>query len=352
MKKSNQIATLTFLIYLFFISSTAFADEVERTLAKEKFDVKDNALLEINHKFGKITCKNWDENAISVKVSATVKSSNNEKANKLLDKISVRIEGSQNGVSVESDFNEKIFNGRRDEVSVDIEIMMPENIRLELDHQFGSAYVEVVSGSSSIDCEYGSIEIKALKGDENDFEIGFGEARINYIHMGDVEVSYSSITIDEAAELSIESSYSTTSINKIDRLEIENEGGNAEVGRVNSIELSSKFSDFKIDYLEDAMDAETEYGSLRIKDIAANFSGISVENSFGAVDLYFDSQASFTIEASMEFCNLNYPKDKVQFSERIIESTDKYYKGRFGENANKGSLIIESAFGNVDINIK
>lgn len=350
----NTLKKLTglLLVSVFILSAaTSTAGEVERTLAQKKFDVADNALLEIKHKFGNVKCTNWNENSISVKVTATVKASSTEKANKLFDRIKIKLEGNQNGVLVESDFSEKTFNTKNYEVSIDIEVMMPENIRLELDHKFGNAYIEVVSSQTSIDCEYGSIEIKALKGEVNDIEIDFGEARINYLNQGDVEISYSSLTIDEADDLSIETSYGNVSIDKIQKLDIENEGGNVELGEVGIIELSSKFSDFKIGLLHEFMSAETEYGSLRVKNISANFSEITIDNSFGSVEMNFDSQASFAIEATMELCNLNYPKEKSQFSMQIVDSTDKYYKGTIGSGSGKSHVSIESSYGNVDIDM-
>jgi len=351
MKNLIKFQTSFLIAILLFVSAIANADEVERTLAQKKFDVADNALLEIDHQFGKVKCTNWNENAISVTVTATAKASNVEKANKLIDRINIKLDGNRNGVSVESDFSERLFDDKKNQVSIDIEIMMPEQVRLSLNHKFGNAYIEVVSGETDIDCEYGSIEINALKNEVNKFEIGFGEAKINYINKGDLDVSYSTMTIDEAEDLSIESSYSNCSIDKIKTLDIENEGGNVDLGEVQTIKLSSKFSEFKIGKLVYKMVADTEYGSLKVRSISDEFSKIEVENSFGSVNLNFDGDVSFDIEATMEFCDLNYPKDKAEFSKRMVDNSDKYYKGTIGSASGKASVTIESSFGNVDINL-
>lgn len=329
--------------------SFATADEIERTLAQKKFEVSKNALLSVEHKFGDIRCENWDQEAISVKVTASVQASNIDKAHKLLDKISIEIEGNRNGVSVETDFNDRIFSGDKKGLSIDIEIMMPESVRLDIDHQFGNAYIEKAQGESDINVQYGSVEIKALTFDVNKIDVSFGEAKINFVSRGDIEISYSSITIDEALELNIESDYSTVSVSKIEVLEIENEGGNVTIGEVRSIELSSKFSEFKIERLHELMIADTEYGSLKARDIAADFSGISVENSFGSVVLEFMDGAAFNLEADMEFCDLDFPRDAASFTHRMVESTEKYYRGTFGDGPAKSTVQIESSFGNVSI---
>ncbi len=280
MKMIKMITGIFTLALLLLQVSFAQADEVERTLAQQKFDVNSNALLSVEHKFGKLKCTNWDQKAISVKVIASVNATSVEKANKIIDKVSIKLEGNRNEVRVESDFNEKIFNNGKNNLTINIEIMIPESVRLEIDHQFGNAYIEKVSGQSSISIQYGSIEIGSLASDNNDVEVSFGEARIDQIGSADVEIAYSTATIGEASELSIESEYSTVSIAGVRNLEIENEGGNVTVDRVDEVDLSSNFSEFKISYLGRMMEADTEYGSLKVHRISAEFSKISVVNSF------------------------------------------------------------------------
>ncbi len=351
MKNQKLTFALLGLIALLFVPGLMRADEIERTLAQKKFDVSSNAMLEIDHKFGEVICKNWDEKAISVKVTATLKARSMDKAEKLLDRIEVKLKGNSEGVKVECDFDDRIFDGNKDQISIQIMVMMPEDIRLDLEHQFGNAYIDVVSGSTNISSEYGTLEIKALKNESNKIEIDFGEARINYLHQGDVDISYSTFTVDESQSLNIETSYSNVKINKAENIEIENEGGNVSIGRVETINLSSAFSDFSINRLGDFMKAKTEYGSLRLDAISVDFSGVEVENSFGGVSLNFDPNASFALQARLEFCSLDYPQNRFEFSKRILEATEKYYEGSVGEKADKALVKVESDFGNVIINM-
>jgi hypothetical protein len=351
MKTLKSINGLFILIALLLQTGLANADEVERTLAQKKFDVNKNALLSVEHKFGKLKCTNWDQEAISVKVTALVRATNTEKANKLLDKISIEMDGNRNEVSVESDFNEKLFKGNKNELTIDIEIMIPESVRLDIDHQFGNAYIEKVSGESNITIQYGSIEINALSSENNDVEVSFSEARIDYLGSADLDISYSTATIGEALELNIDSDYSTVSISSVQQLEIENEGGNVTVDDAETVELASNFSEFKIGSLSKMLIADTEYGSLKVKNISAGFSEISIENSFGSSTLDFEKGASFSLEAKMEFCDLVYPESQARFSERIIEPTEKYYRGTFGDGNAKSTVTIESSFGNVSIDM-
>jgi hypothetical protein len=169
--------------------------------------------------------------------------------------------------------------------------------------------------------------------------------------MGEVEVSYSTLRIGEASVLSVESEYSTCSIDNIQELDIENEGGKTDIGWVSRAQVDSKFSEFIIRGLGDQIEAGTEYGSLSVERISDQFSQVVVTNSFGSVSLGFDIDASFSLEAEMEFCSLDYPSDKINFSKMISEATEKYYQGTVGNNPGKASVQLESSFGSVSLNL-
>jgi hypothetical protein len=348
----NMKRITLFLMLSAFFSLTIFAKEkTEKVLVDKQFEVNKNALLQIDHKYGTVECKNWDKEAISVKVIASVNASSAEKAEQVFDAITIHLDGNSSGVSVESEFSNKLFDKGNNELSIDFEIFMPASVRLELDHQFGNAYVEAVEGDAVISSEYGSLEIEELKGESNSIEIGFGNANIGYLKAGDIEVEYSSIELGKSETLSIESDYSELSIDKVGTLEIENEGGNVEIGKVEKLSLSSKFSDFKVGELSTNLDGETEYGSLTVKKVRAGFSNIIIENSFGSVSLYFEPECSFEIIAELEFCSLNYPDELAEFSKRIVSnSSDSYYEGTIGSGPKTGSKVeLSSEYGGFSI---
>jgi len=344
----NLRIVLTLLLLAAF-SSTFAKEEFEKTLADKKITVNKTAILHIEHKYGELKCKNWTENAVSVKVIARADVSGYEKAEKIFSGVKVDISGDPNLVSIRTTIQEKWFNNGNNDLSVDIEIYMPASLTLELDHQFGSAYIETIEGKCSIKSEYGNIEIKSLKNEINDIEISFGKGLIREMNMGEIEVNYSELTITKALNLNLETSYSTFSNDEVSDLEIDQEGGNCSLGKVDNIDVQSKFSDFKVDMLQKSMVATTEYGNLTVRNIAGKFSKLTVKNSFGAVELNFEEGTSFTIEAEMEFCTLDYPNN-ADFSKRIISPTESYYKGVIGTNKQPSATVnISSDYGGVEI---
>jgi hypothetical protein len=349
-KHMKRVAILLFLSLVVSFSLPA-KEKIEKVLVDKKFEVNKGALLQIDHQYGTVECKNWDQGAISVKVIARIETSNPDKARRIFDAIKINLDGNKNEVSLESDINNSAFKNGNNNISIDIEIFMPASVNLNLEHEFGNAYVEIVEGDAEISIEYGSLEINELKSENNSIEIGFGNADIAYVNKGDIEINYSNVEIGKSVLLSIENDYSNLSIDKVGELEIENEGGQIEIGKVDKVSLSSKFSDFKIGELITSLSGETEYGSLSVKKIRADFTFIEVENSFGSVSMYFDPECTFDIVAEMEFCTLNYPDEVADFSKRIVSSTtDSYYEGTFGNGPGKGSKVeISSEYGGFSI---
>lgn len=353
MKKiPNLSIKIAFTLAMFLLVSSANAKEnFEKTIVDKKIPVNKNALLHIEHQYGELVCKNWNESSISVKVVVKAEVSGYEKAEKVFNTVKVDISGDNNAVNIVTSILEKLNNNGRNSFSIDMEIYMPASLSVELDHQFGNAFIETIEGKTSINCEYGNLEIKSLKNEINEVEVSFGKGLIREMMTGEIEVAYSEFTLMKAGTASIETSYSTLSIDEVTDLEIEQEGGSCKIDKVDNAEVSSKFSDFVVENLATSMIAQTEYGNLTIKNIGKNFTKLSVENSFGAVDLNFEVGASFQIEAQTEFCTLEYP-NSADFSKKITSATESYYKGVVGTNKQTTSTVtIDSDYGGVNINI-
>lgn len=331
------------------IGSTYAKERFDKTLVDKKIPINKTAILHIEHKYGEVKCKNWAENAVSVKVVAHADVSGYDKAEKIFSSVKVDITSDPNLVSIKTTIQEKWFNNGNNDLSVDMEIYMPSTINFELDHQFGNTFIETIEGKASIKVEYGNAEFKSLKNEINNVELSFGKGMIRDITAGDIEVNYSELSVTKAGKLNVETNYSVFSADEITDLEIDQEGGKCSLGKVHNVQVESKFSDFEVGHLFQSLSAETEYGNLTLKNVSKDFSRISVENSFGAVDLNFEPDTSFGIEAETEFCTLDYPKE-ADFSKKIISANEGYYLGVIGTNRQPTAKVnISSEYGGVEI---
>ena len=95
MKKVLIKVTATIFIFLFSgIISDLYSEEwIEKVVVDKKIEINKNAKLIIDHEFGNVRCKNWDQNAISVKVTIRVKTTDNQRAEKIINNVSFDVSG-------------------------------------------------------------------------------------------------------------------------------------------------------------------------------------------------------------------------------------------------------------------
>ncbi len=354
----KKVLTQSFATLFIFLASGLLAninaDEwTEKVVADKKFEINKNAKLVVDHEFGNVRCTNWDKNSISIKVTVKAKTTDAQKAEKLINNVIVDLTGNKDKVTVECELNQKDSKNKNISVNIDLEIFMPSTISLELENKFGTAYIESVSGPTKITSEYGSLEIGSLSNSDNELEVMFGEAQINNINEGKVEIGYSQLKIQKSNILSIESEYSDLSVDNAQSLNCELEGGVVAFGQVNKLDLETTFTTLEVGSLSQSLNAEIEYGTLNIKSLDKDFKSIKIENSYAAINLTISNgtNSSFNIEG--EFVSVNYPKQYANSLHKSESDFSTSVKGIIGSDKNpKSSIAIESNYGSVNLKTK
>jgi hypothetical protein len=349
MKAIQTKTTMVCLFALVVLMGNTFAQKkTEKVILEKEFSVNENAVLQINHKYGEVTCRNHPENTIMVKVTAVYNAKDKAKFEKILDKFDVQVTGDEFKVDIKSDYHQKIeVNGSS--LSVDVMIFMPETIRLKMNHMFGNANIETLSGKAVIDFSYGRMAIDALLHAENDVSIGFGKSTIHKIEGGKLSVSFADVEISEASDMQLNSEYSNLEISRIDSLRSVQEGGNLNIGTASVLNLNTKFTGVRIGELTGRMTAAAEYGSIKVEMISKGFSSVSLSNDFATGTLTFADGTNFDLEAEMNFCSLSYPRETT-FTEKISSAMKSTYKGTFGNIETADALVsVKSNYGSVTI---
>ncbi len=321
----------------------------EKVVADKKFEINKNAKLVIDHEFGDVKCKNWNKDQISVKVTVRAKTTDAQKAEKIINNVVVDLSGSKDKVILECELNQKKSGNKNTSVTIDVEIFMPETVSLDLENAFGTTFIESVSGPAKISCEYGSLEVGTLSNTENDIEVMFGEAQIKSINNCKLEVGYSQFDIQKSNTLSIESDYSDLSVDNAKSISLELEGGNVALGEVDKLDIESSFASIEVISIGNSLSSEMEYGALEVKNVGKGFSTINIENSYGLINLNISKGITYNFEVEGEFLSFNYPKEYSKISYRDESNFLTTVKGVIGEGANtKSSISIESEYGAIN----
>lgn len=350
MKKKTLIFSLISFVLFGAMTNLHAKSETEKVLTEKTFTVNANAELVINHEFGTLECKNWDKNEIYVQIIARVESDNSEKVTKALNRVKYDLSGNSDRVAVTCTLDDKGNSGKHTSISIDVMVMMPRDLRLDVKHKFGSGYIDEVDGPSKVVSEYGSMTIEGLNSPESKLKIAFGEGTVNRFGGGSIQISYSKFSLEETSKVTVNSEYSDINIEKMDQGTINAEGGDVTIGKADKISGSSEFGSMKIDWLGTSLDVKTEYGSLVVKDVSSEFTDISVRNSFGSTKLFISEDASYQFDAEAEYGSIDYPEEMADLSYREKSMHKMTYRGVIGKGGTADATVqLSSEYGSIQV---
>jgi hypothetical protein len=346
MKTTMKILAVLFLAGN--VSIAAAHDEYTRVIKKE-FSVNPDAQLTIDNCFGNVHCNNWDKNIIQIEVNVTVEAPDENSATRMFEKVDININGSSSQVEAKTVIPEGGFKGKN-RVKIDYTINMPTTINLDLSNKFGDVYINELGGKGKISLGYGNMEAGKFSNSDNLIDIKFSNANIKSIKGAVVNLKYSQMDLGYAGSLRLDSKYSNLDADKIISLVVNFEGGKLNLENGSVIESKSKFSDLSITRLEQSLSLDIQYGNCDIEEMPAGFTSISVKNKYGDVNIGLPSAATYSLDAELKFCDLDFPEDKANITQRIITNTSKSYKANVGKEGTPSSTVfIRSEFGNVSL---
>lgn len=313
-----------------------------------KYSVNPNAQLVIKNKFGEVHCQNWNEPAISIQVTIIVNASSQERADKILNKITVNLTGTADKVEAITNIAEMGSNNA--EFSVNYLVMMPKNIRLDLDNRFGETYIAEVEGSSKLEVEYGELEAQSFKNTGNVIVIKFSDAQIGYLEGAEVEVAYSEIQIDNGNSIKLNSSFSEVNMEGFKNYDIISKYDDLQIGDATSVTCQAKFTEVNVESISGAFSFNVEYGGLDIESIGSSFGSGKIINAFNDVNIGLKPDVTLSLDAEVEFGEVDYPSGKSKISTQEIDYVKNVYKGTIGTaTSTENQLYIRSRNAGVDI---
>jgi hypothetical protein len=339
------------VLALIFIIQPGYArahDDYTKVIKKE-YTVNPDAQVILDNKFGQIHCNNWDKNLVSIEVRITVNASSQESANRLLDQVDINCTGTSSQVEVRTVFSKEGFSGNS-KINIDYMVNIPATVNLNITNKFGDVFLNELSGKANLTIAYGNMEVNKLLNTDNLIDIKFGKCTLQYITGAVVSMKYSEMRVEYAGSLFIDSKFSDLKGDKIVSLDITFEGGKLVVENSSSITGKSRFSDLSISHLDKKIDLNIQYGNCEVNQIAADFTLISINNKYGDVKVDIPSETSYVLDAELKFCDLDFPEDRAEFTQKITTNTSKSFKATIGKKQNPESNVnVRSEFGNVSL---
>lgn len=355
--KLYKIILLFLVIPLIGFSSFSKKHKKSKTISK-KFDVNTNATLYINNKYGNIDVVTWSENRVEIDVKITVKGSNLTRVEDKLDNISVDFEDSKNLVEARtriektsSKWSSWWRSNNNLSFKIHYTVKMPATNNVDFHNSYGNIYISTpVKGKTTINCSYGNIEVDKLLNSANFIELDYcGSSDIEYMKNGEVNLDYSKITIDKTEKTKINADYATVKIGKATTVTFNADYGGITINEVNEITGNADYTSVRIGTVYKNLTIDTDYGGLRIKNIAKGFENINIKNSYAGIRIGTSVDNNFSFDINLGYASFKYPKEYIDIQKSIKKTSKKSYSGVFGKDNGLSKIKIRSSYGSVTL---
>jgi hypothetical protein len=345
MKTTVKFLTLT--IITFFITSNIISAEEKTKEYHEKWLVSEVNSLEINNRFGEVKVVNEGGSEITIDVEITVEAVSESAADKFLDLIEVNFSKSGSTVKAETTIDNGFKSQKK--FSIDYKINIPPDKNLKISNQYGNTLVNKLNANGNFNIKYGGFSANDLQKPENGtmkLELAYGNASIDEANDLDVDVSYSPVSIDNIQKLNLVSKYSQMSIDEAGTIVADSKYDQFTIDKIESLSCETKYSHIDIDNLASSLKVEAGYGSVKVGEVSPGFKSISITNSYGQIALGME-EASYSIDASCEYCGISYPESEFQ-GNKMKDNNTREINGKVG-TGNGGQIVIKSRYGDIKL---
>jgi hypothetical protein len=356
-KTCNYILFFILFSFLLNLNTRAGKEEYSKNIEKE-YDANVYKSVEIINKYGEIRILDWDKPVIRFEIKITVRHNDQEKANKLLDMISVDFSTESNLVKAITNIDEKfgISNGWFDskegkEFHIDYQVSLPKNTNVKLENKYGDIFINELSGLTDIRLGYGNMNINKLsRGSEkpfNQINLAYGKVNIEESNWLNLNISYSKAALQNGKTLIIMSKYSKLKIEKMSTLAGESAYDGYSAQNLDNFVINGKYSDYDINQISKKIETDTKYSNIRVQVVPSSFENINMENTYGKISLGIEANACYEINANVKYGKINYPGNgKVNY---ISEGNKTTLSGYVGEKNCNSKITISSSYGGVDL---
>lgn len=348
MKKYFKQGALILIILLFTMSNSN-AQKLEKSFT-ESFKTDKSTILEIDSKFGEVKIMTWDENSVEVNVDIWVESSREERAEELLSNLDAEVSSTDDRITVKSILPDKLNTRKDTKFRIDFTINAPPYINLELSSKYGTVFVDALGGHAHISVSYGNIKVRELsRGKEkplNQINLAYSTGSIEEADWLKLDLSYSKISIDKATAIMAISKYSGFTLEEGSSLVIESKYDTYSMGELNNFLGEMKYGNLKIEELFKKLEIESAYSSVKVEEIGPEFELISIENSRGGYKLGIDDDASFILKG--EAIRGDISITGMENLNKQVENADKYINGTYGSSPS-ATINLEVKEGSIKI---
>ena len=368
---------------LLIFGSSLDAKELRKDISRT-FEISSEGTIEISNSYGNVFIIESDDDKVHFDIEIIAKGKKEDELKEAIDRIEIDFSSSRSHISAETEenFRKKWSWGKRTiSYKVVYNIRVPNGLNIEVDNKFGNidirstiddlavqlkygnlnlapitgnaeirlghgnGYIQDVEGNLDLDLDYvGSFNIGTIK-NTFDFNCAFSHCDILAINSGNIESKYSHINIESSNKLEIDSGFDHYKITTTKEIQIDGKYDEYEIGISDNFEIDTKFSNIQINSLSIRGEFDTEYGSVRIKNLHQDFKQLEIESEFTGYGIGLQGGAKISVAS--KYTDVDVPDD-TEISFRDRDGSSLSLKAHY-KDPNAGSLIAEMRYGGLKL---
>jgi hypothetical protein len=346
--KTLKLSSL--LIFLLFNVFSAEAQDLFKKELRKTYPANENIKFRVINKFGKIHIENTVSNNIEIVVTLSVKAADRKRADVFFKTVQIKFSNSDSLIQAVTEIEDDV---KVKEFSIDYDIKMPENTKLDLQNKYGDVYIDKLTACSKIDVKYGNLKANTLKfGDVKPrtlINLAYSNAVIDACDWLKIDSKYSKLHIRESEGLIIKSKYSQIDIKKATFIAAESKYDQPyRISEVKNLSMNGKYSSPEIGKLGSLLDADLKYTDLTIENVSQNFTKIDLRMSYGNAEIEFAPTSSYSLSGSSDYGSINIPESNNL--KEISQKSESKIEGFIGKNTKSTSSVsIMLRYGNVEL---
>lgn len=354
MQAISVLKQITGICVLFFLStSVLLAGNMDYSQKKEitkSFPASKNTTLSVNNRFGNIVLEHWEKHEVEIRVVIESKADNLRTAESNLGKVSVKINKEGHTIEAITQMS-NLKQSDNERVRVDYTLLIPSDIKLNLEQQFGNITLpERHRGISSFTIKFGNIVGGNFTAPIS-IDSQFSNITLGNLSNVEMELKHSEkVIIANAENVNVECQFSNLKVGNLQNIKLNERHSNIEIKSCNHVTMDVQHSEIIIDRLKTSAEIESlSHSTLEIKDLSGDFDFLKATASFGNVKLKLPSSASFLLEANTSFGDVKIdPAFKLE-NQTYIEKNNKKDISAYVNGGKNGHVEFNGSFSTLTI---
>ena len=336
---------LTIVIFIItIINIQAQISKIKTSKYQYKYTSKTELIL--NNNYGNINILNNKTDSIIIEVRISSIAKNEKKANKILNKASIKEKTENNYISLSTILDDK---DNKDKLHIDYIVHTPINTTLYIANKHGNVYINDHNGKINLNINYGKFEAKNLLFTESTplsvLNFMYCDVNIKNCNWTEINATHTNLNITNSKSLVINSKYSIVKLENNTVLKLNSKNDIYKINSISKISGTTKNTSTYAKNLTTSISLVGENGYFKTGYISSYFESINLKYLNGDVSLLIDDKTSYKTNCTVENGKLSIDKDI-----NVIQGSNfNAIEGFIGNNKNtKKSVNVKVVNGNLE----